>query len=231
MVLHEEEAGSRAPEGGDLGRMYRRRFSDPEARAQMWQVLYEDFFSRFVPADADFLEIGAGYCEFTNVVRARRKIAVDLNADCRQHAAGDVEVICTPSDDLGTVASASVDVVFASNFFEHITREQIVGTLREVRRVLRPTGRLLILQPNIRFCARDYWMFFDHITPLDDRSLTEALETNGFAVREVIVRFLPYTTQGRLPASARLLRVYLRVPLLWRVFGQQSFIDAVPSPR
>lgn len=217
--------------GNDLASMYRRRFADRQTRVDMWKVLYDDFFSRYIPADSVFLELGAGYCEFINAVRARRRIALDLNADCKQHAGEGVEVVCSPSDDLGTLDSDSVDVVFASNFLEHITREQIVGTLQEVRRVLRPTGRLLILQPNIRFCARDYWMFFDHITPLDDRSVSEALETNGFSVRDVIVRFLPYTTQGRLPVSLQLLRLYLRLPILWRVFGQQSFIVATPASR
>lgn len=34
-----------------------------------------------------------------------------------------------------------------------------------------PAGRLLILQPNVRYCGRDYWQFFDHITPVDDRAV------------------------------------------------------------
>ncbi|HVM14498.1 MAG TPA: class I SAM-dependent methyltransferase [Egibacteraceae bacterium] len=229
--MPEETAGTSPSTTSDLPAIYRRRFADRQSRVDMWKVLYEHFFHRYIPTDSAFLEVGAGYCEFVNAVRARRRIALDLNADCKQHAADDVEVLCSPSDDLSALDTASVDVVFASNFFEHITREQIVGTLQEVRRVLRPTGRLLVLQPNIRFCARDYWMFFDHITPLDDRSVCEALETNGFTVRELIVRFLPYTTQGRLPASLRLLRLYLRLPILWRVFGQQSFIVATPAAR
>jgi hypothetical protein len=95
-----------------------------------------------------------------------------------------------------------------------------------LRRVLTPRGTLLILQPNIRYCYRDYWMFFDHITPLDDRSLVEALEASGFVPVRVIRRFLPFTTKGRLPSSLTLLNVYLSVPLLWRVFGAQSFVVA-----
>ncbi len=71
-------------------------------------------------------------------------------------------------------ADATVDRVFISNFFEHIPREAIVSTLTEARRVLKPDGRLLVLQPNVRYCAKDYWMFFDHITPVDDRALAEA---------------------------------------------------------
>ena len=85
---------------------------------------------------------------------------------------------------------------------------------------------MLILQPNVRYCYRDYWMFFDHITPLDDRSLVEALEMTGFRPTTVIARFLPFTTKSRLPKSIALLRIYLSIPLLWRVLGAQSFIEA-----
>ncbi len=69
-------------------------------------------------------------------------------------------------------------------------------------------------------------MFFDHITPLDDRALTEALETSGFKIIENIVRFLPYTTKSRLPNSLLLVKLYLKVPLAWRFLGQQSFLVA-----
>ncbi|HEV3485742.1 MAG TPA: hypothetical protein VG106_10065 [Vicinamibacterales bacterium] len=85
-----------------------------------------------------------------------------------------------------------------------------------------------ILQPNIRFCYRDYWMFFDHITPLDDRSLSEALRLAGFEPGEIIERFLPFTTKSSLPKSLTLLRIYLKIPLLWRLFGAQSFFTAHP---
>jgi hypothetical protein len=52
----------------------------------------------------------------------------------------------------------------------------------------------------------------------------EGLEINGFVVAQVIDRFLPYTTKSRLPKSLFLIRLYLRLPFLWRLFGQQSFI-------
>lgn len=46
----------------------------------------------------------------------------------------------------------------------------------------------------------------------------------GFDVTEVIARFLPYSFRGRLPASPRLTRTYLRCPMLWRVLGEQFLI-------
>lgn len=207
--------------------VYRRRFEGAaEFRQEMWRVLCADVFQRFVPANATVLEIAAGHCEFINTVRAAHRIAADINPDTAQFAAPGVETVIAPSDDLSGVADESVDVVFISNFFEHISRTAIAATVDECRRVLRPGGRLLVLQPNVRFCGRDYWMFFDHVTPVDDRALVELFELKGFTVRECWPRFLPYTTQGCLPNSILLLKIYLRVPLLWRFLGAQAFLVA-----
>lgn len=210
--------------------IYKRRFTpDLVFRQKMWRVLCRRFFQRYVPDTSSVLEVGAGYCEFINSIRARQKIAVDLNPDTRAYADPDVRVISTTSTDLSAVDSGSVDVAFASNFFEHLERPDILSTMCEVRRCLRPGGRFLILQPNIRFCARDFWMFFDHITPLDQYSLAEALEMSGFRVTRTIVRFLPFTTKSRLPRSLWLIRLYLRIPLMWRYMGQQTFMVAEPT--
>lgn len=209
-------------------RMYEERYRPHVAfRVEMWKVLCQDFFQRYIPERSTVLEIGGGTCEFINHIRAAQRIVVDANEALPAFCAAGVRPIVTSSTDLSAISDATVDVVFVSNFFEHLTREDIVRTLEEIGRVMKADGRLLVLQPNIRFCARDYWMFFDHITPLDDRSLTEALEMTTFRVTECIVRFLPFAMKGsRLPKSALMVRLYLKFPLAWRVLGQQSFLVA-----
>jgi SAM-dependent methyltransferase len=217
-----------SPQG--LEALYRTRFSpDLAFRQRMWRVLCRDFFQRYVPPESTVMEIGAGYCEFINNICATQKIAVDLDPATHNYAAKDVHVLQTTSTDLSAVPSGSVNIVFASNFFEHLTRDDIVLTMREVARTLRPDGRFLILQPNIRYCARDFWMFFDHITPLDQYSLAEALEMCGLRPVKTIVRFLPFTTKSRLPKSTFMVGLYLRLPLAWRLLGQQTFMVAQVS--
>jgi len=212
--------------------MYAHRFEGAaEMRSDLWQVLCSDFFQRYVPESSTVVDLAAGHCEFINNIRAGRRIAVDLNPAVVQRAAAGVETYVCRSDALTDLADASVDRVFVSNFFEHVTREVIVSTLAEVRRVLRPDGRLLVLQPNIRFCGRDYWMFFDHITPVDDRALAEAFALTGFEVEQNIARFLPYTTKSRLPSGPGLVRLYLKVPLAWRLLGAQTFMVGRPTSR
>ena len=209
----------------DLQKLYTRRFSsDQNFRQAMWKILCHDFFQQYVPRTGTVLEVGAGYCEFINSVVAERRIALDINPDTSRYAAQGVNVVQGSSTQMKMVSDDSVDLVFASNFFEHLIRDDILATFREVYRVLKPGGKFMVLQPNIRFCGSNYWMFFDHITPIDDRAFVEALEINGFRPLRVIERFLPYTTQSRLPRALSLIRIYLRFPFAWRFFGGQSFI-------
>ena len=217
-------------ESEDLRALYAHRFSREEKpRADLWEVLCADFFQRWVPEDATVLDVAAGHCEFINNIRAGRKIAVDLNPDVKARAAADVETHNDRSDAMIGIPDAAVDRVFISNFFEHVPREVIISTLTEVARVLRPGGKLLILQPNVRYCAKDYWMFFDHITPVDDRALAEAFAATGFRVELNLPRFLPYTTKSRLPSGDALVRLYLRSPWAWRVLGGQAFMVGAPA--
>jgi SAM-dependent methyltransferase len=217
-------------ESDELRQLYGNRFaSEKVQRDDVWQVLCQQFFQRWVPTDATVLDLAAGHCEFINHIVAGRRIAVDLNPDVRERAAVGVETHILRSDELEAIEDDSIDVVFISNFFEHINREVILSTLVEVRRVLKADGRLLVLQPNVRYCARDYWQFFDHITPVDDRALVEAFTATGFDVVKCIPRFLPSTTKSRLPSGPALVKLYLKVPLAWRILGAQAFMVAAPQ--
>jgi len=212
-----------------LSELYDRRFSAADRRAKdvLWRVLCEQFFQRWVPPDGCLVDLGAGLCEFVNHIRARDKWALDMDPRVAQHAGPGVRTRCGPAHELGWLATGSVDVVFASNVFEHfLSKEAVLTALREVHRVLRPDGRILVLGPNIRYASRVYWDFFDHHLPLSDRSMAEALETCGFRLEEVRARFLPYTTKSRIPSWPVLVRLYLRCPPLHLIFGRQMFLVA-----
>ena len=208
-------------------KLYRERFDLKEVakKNRLWKILCDDFFQRFIPEDSIVLDIGAGYCEFINNIRARRKYAVDLNEDVKSFANPDVEVFLCPAANLSFLQDNSVDITFMSNFLEHLkSKEEVLEVLLEVHRVCKPRGAVLILQPNIRYVYKQYWDFFDHCTPLSDKSVAEALKVAGFKIDKIYPKFLPYTTKSRLPTSDLVVKLYLKVPLVWRIMGKQAFV-------
>jgi ubiquinone/menaquinone biosynthesis C-methylase UbiE len=208
--------------------IYSRRFkSDVAFRNELWEILCKRYFQKFISPQSTVLEIAAGYCEFINNIGAAHKIAVDINEQTAAFANPDVRVIATRSSNLSALENECIDNIFISNFFEHIERDEISRTLIECRRVLKPNGQILILQPNIRYVYKDYWMFYDHITPIDDRALCECLELLHYRIHTVVPRFLPYTTKSKLPRAPWLIKLYLKMPFLFHIFGGQAFIIAL----
>lgn len=209
--------------------LYRHRFPEQELahKHAIWQVLCRQFFSRYIKPTDTVVDIGAGYCEFINNIDAKRKIAVDLNPEVSRFAKPDVEVLNESCTEIAKLHEASADIVFMSNFLEHLpTKQLVLDTFKEAHRILKGSGRIIVLQPNIRFLYAEYWDFFDHHTALSDRSLVEGLQLSGFTPEVVIPRFLPYTTKSRLPQAPWMVGLYLRFPVAWRLLGKQTLVVA-----
>ena len=213
-----------------IDKIYQARFDTAtiQAKRELWNVLVEQFLQRYVPTDASVADIGGGYCEFINAVRCRKKYVIDLNPDVRSYADPDVEIIMSDASEISALPNASLDVAFASNFFEHLpSKEVLFEVLAEIRRVLKRGGKLLIIQPNIKYAYREYWDFIDHHLPLTENSLGEALITTGYRVDECIPRFLPFSVNSSPSKSTKLLRLYLKMPPAWKLFGKQTFMIGV----
>lgn len=209
---------------------YRTRFAPDARRAVLWATLTR-YFQRWIPADADVLELGAGYCEFINRVRARSRTALDLNEEVRVHAGPDVRTHVGSCADLSFLADGSVDVVLASNLFEHLGKADFITALEEVRRVLRAGGRLIVMQPNFATAWRNYFDDYTHMADniLTHVSLCDHLQAAGFTVRDCQPRFMPFSIKSRLPVSGWLIRLYLALP--WRPFAGQMLVVAEAAPR
>jgi SAM-dependent methyltransferase len=208
--------------------LYRRRFADVSQarRAAMWDVLCRVVLQRYVRPTDTVVDLGAGFCEFINAIGCARKIAVDTNRSLAVHAGAHVETLVgdVPAV-LEQLGAECADVVFCSNFLEHLAdKDAVLAVLREVRRILAGGGRMIVLQPNIRYAYKEYWDFFDHHVALSHHSLGEALAMAGFEVEEVRPRFLPYTTKSRLPQAAWLLRLYLALPPAQWLLGKQMLV-------
>jgi SAM-dependent methyltransferase len=121
-------------------------------------------------------------------------------------------------------------LVFMSNYLEHLASpDMVIEQLRFAARPLKPGGRVLVLQPNIKLVGHAYWNYVDHKVALTERSLVEAGTVAGFMTVRLITRFLPYTFKSRLPASPRLVRAYLAFPPAWRLMGKQTlYVGKLP---
>jgi SAM-dependent methyltransferase len=213
----------------DLQRIYAQRFSASlDYRRSVWSILVRDYFQRMVPHHAAVLDLGCGYGEFINQVTAAKKIGMDLNPDSQKFLDPNVELIAQDCSTKWAIADSSLDVVFTSNFFEHLPDKASLGrTLDEVRRCLRPgAGRLIAMGPNIKRTGGAYWDFWDHYLPLTELSLKEALENRGFQMEKCLPSFLPHTMAGKRPIPLFLIRAYLRLPIAWRFLGHQFLVVA-----
>lgn len=225
---------------GELNKgLYRNRFEGmDEFRGKFYQIFYEIFLCKYIPSKSRVLEIGAGHCELINAIaHAEQKVAFDINPDIYDYAADGVTAVCDSIEQISTIQK-KFDVIIANNVLEHLTHSQIVETLLAVKKLLENEGILMLIQPNFRYCYRDFWMAFDHITPLDDRGVVELLESLEYEVMEVKPKFLPYTMKennfnrllGNLICLKMLIvKMYLRIPFLWNIGGKQMLIVAKNS--
>jgi SAM-dependent methyltransferase len=213
----------------DLQRIYDSRFaSNLEYRKQVWSVLVAAWFGKYVQAADTVLDLGCGYGEFINTIRCRSKYAMDLNPDAPRFLSQEITFLHQDCSQRWQLPDASLDVVFTSNFFEHLPSKTALGhTLDEIGRCLRPGGRLVAMGPNVKYLPGEYWDFWDHYVPLTESSLKEALVVRGFAVDICLGRFLPYTMVSGPKYPLAVLRAYLRLPLAWRIFGKQFLVVGV----
>jgi SAM-dependent methyltransferase len=188
------------------------RFTPDPRRTAVWRHIARHL-SRWIPPSSDVLELGAGYCDFSNNVTARSRTAMDIDESITRHATADVRTVVGDCADLSRFADASFDVVFASNLLEHLDKPALDALVGHVRRVLRPGGRVILVQPNFRLRPREYFDDYTHVTIFSDRSLVDFLRANGLPVIHAQARFLPLTLKSRLAGAHRLVPLYLRSPL------------------
>src|SRR5229473_2268606 len=230
--------GEQAPDSGHklppivLKEVYEHRFdeADQAHKETIWQELGR-YFQRYIASGARVVDIACDLGYFIRNIRAAERWATDIR-DVGATLPPDVRFIRASGLDLADVLpNNSFDLAFFSNYLEHLpSTEAVLEQLRVTFTLLKPGGRVLILQPNIRLIGGAYWDFIDHQTALTEKSLAEAAVMAGFKTKKVIARFLPYTTKSRFPQHPLLVRTYLRLPPAWLIFGKQTlYLGEKPS--
>ena len=212
----------------ELSKIYHRRFVRTAAyRNRVWQVLTRNFFNQWIQSTAAVLDLGCGYGEFINNIPAQRKLAMDLNPDAPKHLDPKVEFLHQDCSAPWPLAENSLDVVFTSNFFEHLPNTECLNrTLAQALRCLKPGGRLIAIGPNIKYLQGEYCDFYDHHVYLTETSLGEALEIAGYEIEVITPRFLPFTMVAAPEYPMFFVRLYLALPKLWWVRGRQFLLVA-----
>jgi len=187
--------------------------ADP-ARTVLWSVIAR-YLDRWIPPGAHVVELGSGYCDWINHVRASRRVAVDIWPEIVRHAAPGVEtMVLDLSRDLAALGCSTFDVVLASNVLEHFEPDAASRLVGGIAKVLRPGGRVVLVQPNFRFAFRRYFDDYTHRAVFTDVSLAALLRAHRLSIELVQPRFLPYSLRGaRAFVHPWLVRAYLHAPL------------------
>ena len=225
-------AGCGRPVTNALDELYEGRFSNREAIAkfEIWREIVA-YLSRWIDPNEAVLDVACDRGYFVRWIRARERWASDIR-DMRESLPADVRFVHSSGLELESVVGAQrFGTIFMSNYLEHLfSRDVVVEQLRVAARLLRPGGRLIVLQPNIRLVGQRYWDFIDHHVALTDQSLVEAAELANLRTVKLIPRFLPYSTKSRLPSTPLLVRAYLAFPPAWWLLGKQTLYVGTPGP-
>lgn len=200
------------------------RFTFDARRDAVWREICSFLQKRHIPPESRILDLGAGYCHFINNILGKEKHALDISDIILEYARQNVIThvqSCTTLDGFG---DDLLDVVFASNIFEHLGRDELSKALCEVRRVLRPDGRLIVIQPNFKYCHRAYFDDYTHMQIFTHIGLCDLLMSSGFTIRGVKPRFLPFSAKSKWPKSPVLVKLYLHSP--FKPFAGQMLIVA-----
>ncbi|MEM7409901.1 MAG: class I SAM-dependent methyltransferase [Myxococcota bacterium] len=194
----------------------------PERRA-VWAEIVR-YVARDLGSVETLLELGAGYCDFVNQYPAKQKLVFDLNPEMQAFAAPDVDWRLADARAVEDLPGQSADLVFASNFFEHLDADAGREVLDGCRSALRPGGRIALIQPNHRRCADHYFDDPTHVTLYDDHNIGPWLEAAGFRVTRLEAGLLPFSMQSRAPKWPWLVRAYLNSPV--RPWAAQLYVVA-----
>jgi hypothetical protein len=215
-----------------LPELYDARFDEREVSAKdaVWREIV-GYLARYVDSGSPIIDLACDRGHFIRWAHGSERWATDIR-DVSAALPADVRFVQASGLDLASVVpNGYFGTVFMSNYLEHLdSSDAVIEQLRIARQLLHPAGRVVVLQPNIRLVGPRYWDFIDHKVALTERSLLEAAELAGLRTVDLITRFLPYSTKGRLPADARLVRAYLAIRPAWWLMGRQTLYVGEQRP-
>ena len=196
---------------------YKSRFRYNKFRSIVWREISR-FLSKYILKDSVIVDLGAGYCDFINNTMAKVKYAIDISSETEKYKNKDVIFLKRPAWYIPEIADSSVDFLLASNLLEHFDDREINDIIMEIKRILKPGGRLALMQPNFKFSYKNYFDDYTHKKIWTDISLKDFLISNDFDIIKVMPKFLPFSMNS-LPFSlpnfllSALVYLYIHSPI------------------
>ena len=198
--------------------------SDKRMFVQKQIILY---LNKYIHRAENFLDMGSGRGEFISQVRGNKLYAIDLDPQAANYLPLNVDFINGGVSRLSEIPSKSLDVIWASNFLEHLEMTEVKFFLSEANRLLRvapQNGYLIVMQPNFRYSYKNYFDDHTHKTIFTHVSLTNVIKSAGFEIVVCEKKFLPYSLNSRKANFSFLVGIYLKSKI--RIFGGQMLIIA-----
>jgi len=203
---------------------YEARFVFDKGRTIVWKAINE-YLQKFIPLNASVLDIGCGYADFINGITAKHKFAIDLNIQMKNYISDQsITFVAQSVLESFPIEDGSLDVVFASNLFEHFNDQELDKLIGNVTAKLKPGGKIILVQPNIYYAYREYWDDYTHKKAFSHVSLSDFLVSHNFEIIHLKKQFLPFSLKSRLPKSYWLTKLYLMSP--FKPMGKQMLVIA-----
>jgi len=204
-------------------RYFKTRYTPDPGRSRIWKAICE-YVQPFVPMDGVVMDVGAGYCDFINQIKAGQKYALDANPEVANYCMPGVQFLHGQAENPIAIRRHSVDAVLISNFLEHLSDPQCSSLFDQFDDLLKEKGRIILIQPNYYYCYREYWDDFTHVKAFSHVSLEDLLLSRGYRIVRMEKRFLPFSFKSVLPKSYWITKLYLLS--FWRPLAKQMLIVA-----
>jgi SAM-dependent methyltransferase len=211
---------------GELGEEY---YAWQRQGARLGAELELPKFAPYVTPDSTVVDFGCGTGYLLELLGAREGIGVEANEAARRDAAARGLRVVAASADL---PAAEADVVISNHALEHTLRP--LDELRELRRVLRPDGRIVLYLPLDdwrRQRRRDPTDVNHHLYTWTPQLLANLLDEAGFEVLEARVVTYAWPQLHTLLYRALPRRAFDAACVAWSFVRRHRQVMAVARPR
>ncbi len=149
------------------------------------QEKYADYFNK----GEKILELGSGRGAFLEICGERGIAAtgIDKNPDCELKKKKLKVVKADFVKYLEKAEKLRFDGVYGRHVVEHLTESSLRRVFKNIRKILKKGGRLIVIFPNVKnvhVASRDFWKDDTHIKPYSVDFIRKELKAGGFKIMD-----------------------------------------------